>query len=110
MGDGLDIIIFAVIAAFLFFRLRNVLGRRDGHEGGYRDPFRPDNGAATPSKPTDAADDDNIVQLPDRTAESDAEDGAAPSADPLMAGLTRIRIADPAFDAQGFLNGARIAF
>ncbi|HJO69841.1 MAG TPA: Tim44 domain-containing protein, partial [Rhodospirillales bacterium] len=38
MGDGfIDIIFFAMIAAFLVLRLRSVLGRRDGHESGHRD-------------------------------------------------------------------------
>ena len=44
MGDGfqfLDIILFAAIAAFLVFRLRSVLGKRDGHEAGREfDPFK----------------------------------------------------------------------
>ena len=43
MGQGLqilDIILFAAIAAFLILRLRSVLGRRTGHEGGNRqDPL-----------------------------------------------------------------------
>src|SRR5512134_1991954 len=35
MGDGyyLDIILFALVAAFLILRLRSVLGRRDGFQG-----------------------------------------------------------------------------
>ena len=44
MSDGfqfIDIVLFGMIAAFLVLRLRSVLGRRDGHEGGYRDPFKP---------------------------------------------------------------------
>ena len=47
MGDSipyLDILLFAVIAAFLVFRLRSVLGKRTGHQGPgpgeqRRDPF-----------------------------------------------------------------------
>jgi hypothetical protein len=41
MGDFpfIDIILFAMIAAFLVLRLRSVLGRRDGNDGsGHRDP------------------------------------------------------------------------
>jgi len=43
MGDSfqfLDIIIFALVAVFLAFRLRSVLGRRTGNEQ-RRDPFAP---------------------------------------------------------------------
>jgi len=43
MSDGfqfIDIIFFAMIAAFLVLRLRGVLGRRDGHEGNFRDTFK----------------------------------------------------------------------
>src|SRR5690606_39407630 len=42
MGEGLyfiDILIFAMIAAFLVFRLRNVLGRRTGNEQQRPNPF-----------------------------------------------------------------------
>ena len=61
MGNGLqfiDIILFAMIAAFLILRLRGVLGRRDGNESGYRDTFKAD-------APDNLAD-DNLVQLPNR--------------------------------------------
>ena len=67
MGNGfqfIDIILFAMIAAFLVLRLRNVLGRRDGHEGGYQNPFKPE-------APPDEApgENDNIVQLSDQTSD-----------------------------------------
>ena len=42
MSEGLpffDIILFAMIAAFLVLRLRSVLGRRDGDKGRSRNPF-----------------------------------------------------------------------
>ena len=69
MGNGfqfIDIILFAMIAAFLVLRLRNVLGRRDGHEGGYQNPFKPD---APPDEAPSENDNDNIVQLSDRTGD-----------------------------------------
>ena len=56
MGNGfqfIDIILFAMIAAFLILRLRSVLGRRDGHEGGYQDPVKAD--------PSEERPDDNIA-------------------------------------------------
>jgi predicted lipid-binding transport protein (Tim44 family) len=106
MSEGfqyIDILFFAMVAAFIALRLRSVLGRRTGHErrrmGGLGRP-RP-NGAA-----------DNVVALPDRSpsqAEADAAfvDLAEGS---VKAGLTQIRMADAGFDLQQFLAGARAAF
>ncbi len=113
MGDGfqfIDIIFFAMIAAFLVLRLRNVLGRRDGHEGGYKDPFRRENNLESGA-------DDNVVPLPDRSKQADfdellEDDEAEPSwkESELGAGLTQIFRHDPSFDPNEFLSGARVAF
>lgn len=108
MGGGgfLDIIIFAVIALFLVFRLRSVLGRRTGHE-------RPPPDRQSPQK-GDAPTNDNVVELPDRTARpentEDADFATEVSDDPLAAGLTQIKIADSNFDPAGFATGASSAF
>jgi predicted lipid-binding transport protein (Tim44 family) len=107
MGGGfLDIIIFAAIALFLVFRLRSVLGRRTGHE-------RPPPDRLSPQQ-REAPNNDNVVELPDRTARpDDAEDPdfiAPASDDPLAAGLTQIKIADSNFDPAEFTTGARAAF
>lgn len=122
MGNGfqfLDIIFFALIAAFLVLRLRSVLGRRDGHKGPPRDPF----GALRPGE-ADNENTDNVMQLPDRSAEprafeeligdeteaKDASEEGADSADPVQSGLARIKQTDPSFDLEEFLVGARTAF
>lgn len=58
MNDGfqfIDIIFFAMVAAFLVLRLRSVLGRRTGHERQRPDPFA--RGQQAPAK-------DNVVELP----------------------------------------------
>lgn len=109
MGDGfqfIDIIFFALVAAFLVLRLRSVLGRRDGHEGGYRDPFKP--------APAEEAADEKVIRLPGKTPPADADSRAAGAdartATPLEAGLTQIKLADPSFDADEFAHGARAAF
>lgn len=112
MGDGfqfIDIIFFAMIAAFLALRLRSVLGRRDGHEGGYRDPFKR---VPEPHKAPDEQAEDNVVRLPDRGAEADEEKlkEAAHGDDTLAAGLVQVKLADPSFDPDAFLAGARGAF
>lgn len=103
----LDIILIAVIAGFFILRLRNVLGRREGHQG---PPNLPRPGQAE-------TDDDNVVPLPGRRPADEASAGEAPlerepaSAEgPLAAGLTQIRIADRSFDGDEFTSGARIAF
>ncbi len=115
MGSGfqfIDIILFAMIAAFLILRLRSVLGRRDGHEGGYQDRVKAD--------PSEERPDDNVVQLPghgdDVSAEPESvaadsgltEEGLANEA--LMEGIVNLRAADPSFNAEDFLVGARVAF
>lgn len=108
MGGGLyaiEILIFAMIAVFLVFRLRSVLGRRTGEERRRPNPF------VTPG-PDQAASPvgDNVVRLPDRSRSEDAEpiDVAEPT--DLAAGLAQIRAADPKFDAASFRQGAGLAF
>ncbi len=99
-----DIIILAFIAGFLVLRLRRVLGRRDGHEGGYRDQFRDREDADAAAKA-----DDNVVHLPDRT-DDEAAHLDIDADDPISAGLIQIRVADPSFDPAGFAEGAKTAF
>ena len=98
LSHSFDIVLFAMVALFLVLRLRSVLGRRTGNEQ-RRDPFV--------QRPAPAA--DKVVSLPPRPAamlrpmQTGSGDGAA-------AGLARIRAADPGFDPDQFLQGARIAF
>jgi predicted lipid-binding transport protein (Tim44 family) len=100
----LDLLLFAMIAAFLVLRLHRVLGRRTGHQ-------RPPE-----AKPREADSGDRVIQLPDRTgarAAAGAEDGPPPppaGAGRTGAGLTQVKIADPEFDESQFLDGARAAF
>lgn len=104
MGDFqyFDIILFAMIAAFLVLRLRSVLGRRTGNER-RRDLFarRPAPVADKPSEKPASVEGDNVTPI--------ATIGARP-ADAVNDGLTRIRRADPGFDPAQFLEGARAAF
>lgn len=98
-----DIIILAMIAGFLILRLRKVLGRRDGHEGGFPDQFR--------ERPeTKDEGDDNVVQLPDRSQPHAEAPADIDMSDPVSAGLMQIRAADPSFDPNGFTEGAKMAF
>lgn len=101
-----DIIILAMIAGFLVLRLRRVLGRRDGHEGKFPGQVRDEH-----ENDKDTFDEDNVVQLPDR-ARDDVEPAMADidDSDPVSAGLTQVRIADPSFDPNTFAEGAKGAF
>ena len=106
MGDGyfLDIILFALVAAFLVLRLRSVLGRRDGFQG------KDDSRLPFPGRNERA---EEPVQLPERRegpADAPAEDEAPSTPPSLDAGLTQIRVADPSFDEKGFIAGAQKAF
>ena len=114
MSEGLpffDIILFAMIAAFLVLRLRSVLGRRDGHKGGRRNPF-------ARSLPEEQAD-EKVVHLPnardaDADADADTDTEAAAVEDDaegdLAAGFREIKAADRGFEPTEILSGARIAF
>lgn len=106
MSEGfayIDILFFAMVAAFIALRLRSVLGRRTGHErrrsGGWQRAGANGRG-------------DNIVALPDRAkavAEADPAIADMPD-DKVKTGLTQIRLADQGFDLRQFLAGARSAF
>lgn len=107
MGDGfqfLDIVFFAMVAAFLVLRLRSVLGRKTGNEQPRVDPM------THRSKEREAEGNGNVVDLPTRPVDERPAPSEIDPSDPMAAGLTRIRIADNSFDPPGFLQGARAAF
>ncbi|HEX3864278.1 MAG TPA: Tim44/TimA family putative adaptor protein [Stellaceae bacterium] len=93
-----DIILFAMVAAFLVLRLRSVLGRRTGHERQQDPSLRRANAPV-----------DNVVGLTDRRPAPPPIVTATP-ADAVAAGLERIRAGDAGFDPPQFLEGARSAF
>ncbi|WBV43004.1 Tim44/TimA family putative adaptor protein [Pseudoroseomonas cervicalis] len=101
-GFPVDLILFAMVAAFLVLRLRSVLGRRQGFE---RPPQeRPAPGEArpgpyapeTPAAPVPVPGAPRLV-VPDTRS-------------PVGQALQRIRQADAAFDPYAFLGGAEGAF
>jgi predicted lipid-binding transport protein (Tim44 family) len=101
MGDFqyFDIILFAMIAGFLVLRLRSVLGRRTGNERRREGFVRPRAPVSKPApsvgEPVQAA-----VVVPSTVTPIDA----------VARGLDRIRSADPGFDTEQFVAGARAAF
>jgi predicted lipid-binding transport protein (Tim44 family) len=115
MGNSLlDIIILGAIAAFLVFRLRSVLGKRTGFQGGReQDPFNQEQARRRQQEQGPQADsegEEKVVRLPDgRTAE---EQQATPDFgdSPAAGGLTQIKLADRSFEPEEFVQGARSAF
>ncbi|MFL5268599.1 MAG: Tim44/TimA family putative adaptor protein [Stellaceae bacterium] len=102
MGDFqqyFDVILFAMVAAFLVLRLRSVLGRRTGNER-RRDLFvrreqpTPDK-SPPPAEPADGSPNPAIAAAPGGS---------------VAEGLNRVRHVDPGFDPSFFLGGARTAF
>jgi predicted lipid-binding transport protein (Tim44 family) len=109
-------IVFALLAAFVLWKLRSVLGTRNGEERrrpSYLD--RPAEGARP--RPDDGT---NVVRLP---GSPDAGQTPSPAPDPAerwkgfaaagsktWAGLDAIAAADPSFAAQSFLDGAKAAY
>jgi predicted lipid-binding transport protein (Tim44 family) len=103
----LDIIFFALVAAFVIFRLSRTLGSR------------PDNNQVGPNRQDS---NDNVVSMLNRDGtdqdatddDSDRDDRAQPAltddAALAAAGIAEIRLEDPAFDANQFLTGAKFAY
>jgi predicted lipid-binding transport protein (Tim44 family) len=101
MGDiphYFDIILFAMVAAFLILRLRSVLGRRTGNER-RRDSYLRQ---ASPAP-------DKVVP-PARQPAQLVEPLPARPDDTVAGGLAQIGMADPGFNVEDFLGGARGAF
>lgn len=106
MGTELfDIILLGLLAGFIAFRLYSVLGRRTGHERTREDQLRMPDGAETNPKP--ASNKDNVVTLPERTAQAGTSTSGA---NPLARALMDIKLADRNFDTERFLSGARQAY
>ncbi|MEZ5809841.1 MAG: Tim44/TimA family putative adaptor protein [Rhizobiaceae bacterium] len=109
----LGTIFFLVAAVVIFYQLRNVLGRRTGHE---RPPFDPyANREASTAADEKAG--DNIVALPKRKKAGDEADSRYgeidKSAEPgsaLNKGMRAIKDADASFGPKNFLEGAKMAY
>ena len=106
MGDGfqfLDIVLFAMVAAFLVLRLRSVLGKRTGHQQPRQDRL---------SHPNDEVEGSaGVTDHPDRRRDVDSDTTAKlDPGDPLRQGVEAVRFADQTFDPAEFVEGARGAF
>jgi predicted lipid-binding transport protein (Tim44 family) len=93
----LDLLLLAMIAGFVLFRLYTVLGRRTGHER------RTDDLSRVPDRapPKEAA------SLRPTIGTSAADQ---PASGPVARALLEIKLLDRGFDAAAFLAGARAAY
>jgi predicted lipid-binding transport protein (Tim44 family) len=119
MHEPLDIttIIFALLAVFVVWKLRSVLGTRTGHEKQRDRSFSPRAEEAA-RQPLPGG---NVIRLPGAPA-TDAGTTAQPKPDVdrwkdlvepdsrAIQGLDAIAAAEPGFDAQAFLTGAKSAY
>ncbi len=103
--ESLDIILFALLAAFLVYRLGSVLGKRTGHERPGNEGFGPLGGPE--GKSADSGN-DNVVTLPHGDAVTPEREKEPDT--PIGAAITQIMVADPSFTRKMFLDGARAAF
>ena len=130
-GFPIDLVLFAMIAAFLVLRLRSVLGRRQGFE---RPPeARPPEARPSDARSSDARSSDARPSAGDaRTPDGRPQPVVVPlrpdgkvidlhpepvstrtlpePASPAGQALAAMRQADPGFDPQRFLAGAETAF
>lgn len=120
MDEFLDLptLIAIVVAVFVLFRLRSVLGTRTGNE---RPPI--DRSRSTPAEKKAASADDGVVPIRPRPAdtsnldderrtrklEAEIEQASAGNAE-LAAGLRAVAEADPTFTPKSFLEGAKQAY
>ena len=118
MNDVFDIytIIFLALAVFIFLRLRSVLGQRTGRERPPYDPYAardkvrpaPEKVVSLPNRTTDAA--QKPVEVSPAPPAGERWKGVAAAGSPIATGLDAIVAADPEFDANHFIAGARAAY
>jgi predicted lipid-binding transport protein (Tim44 family) len=100
-------IVFLLLAVFVIYRLRSVLGQRTGNEPTRQNRDRPaDNGNVIPLSPAV----EPRAAAADATPSPDRWKGIAELGTPLAAGLDAVAGADPGFDPKGFLQGAKAAY
>ena len=111
-----DLVLLALVAVFIFLRLRSVLGSRDGNEDNrnHRDRFNPE---AEQQQAEPELQEDNVIHLPGaQKPVDDSTDFNAPLGEEIepvgkvQRALADISAVDPSFDAHGFAGGAQAAF
>jgi predicted lipid-binding transport protein (Tim44 family) len=113
-------IVFAIVAIVVIWKLRSVLGQRNGFEKPPRPPFFGSNGgnrpAARPANAPNSPPQGNVVRLPGAApaavsvADPNRWRGFAEPGSSVANGLDAIAAADPSFSAGPFLDGAKTAY
>ncbi len=111
----LDLVILAMVAGFILFKLYTVLGRRTGTERTpeerMQDRIALSRMPRPKPSPSDMSVKDNVIPLPEstRAVPPDANVDTALSA-PVARAILDIKLADRRFDTANFLTGARAAY
>ena len=106
-GTVLELMILAAFAAFVFFRLFSVLGKRTGNE--QQPPRRVE------TRRPAAAKEDNVVplprarEMPPRPVVRDSVMANVAPGSALARGVEQIREVDNGFDPDSFVSGAKVA-
>ena len=103
----LPTVIFALVALFVAWKLRSVLGMRHDSErpGGLTAPLR-----RVPSANPPVAQPDATLPAPVSQAPADRWKGVAEANPGVWSGLDAIAAADRSFSPEAFLSGARVAY
>lgn len=113
-GSNLVTLIFVVAAVFVFLQLRNVLGKRTGHERRPFDPYSSKREAPAEEDAEAAGESDNVITLPGRgemraDPYRDIDRVAKPGTD-LNTGMRAIKDRSADFEPATFLSGAKMAY
>ena len=113
-GSNLVTLIFVVAAVFVFLQLRNVLGKRTGHERRPFDPYSSKREAPGEEDAEAAEESDNVITLPGRgemraDPYRDIDRVAKPGTD-LNTGMRAIKDRSADFEPASFLSGAKMAY
>jgi predicted lipid-binding transport protein (Tim44 family) len=112
MENMIDIVIFAVVAVFLFARLWAVFGQRNDNEKDRRNPFAPKNPGQTGDEPPIIR--PTLGEASSRLRAEEDEPFVVPPVplppQSLAGGIEAIQKRDPSFDEKQFLAGAKSAF
>ncbi len=103
MNQLIEIVFFAALAAYLFFRLWSVLGRNTAEDEDRQEQKQ--------QKLEEMGSDNNIISLPARPQKPQVENDPYADLPPgIREGLRQLQEKDSTFDLDDFLKGARYAF
>lgn len=107
----IEILFFAGLAAFIGYRLYTVLGRRTGNEQPPVDRIgRPE--SVERKRPAVVGGDDKVVAMPRPVASVRPRHSVLNGLDatsPVLRGVEAVKARDPGFDADAFVDGAKVA-